>query len=117
MNLMNNINFSGINTPSIFVKATEKLKRVRRQKSRVTIKKFFSGFDYLLTSKCPVICCDFGVRFSVIKVFEGFIFHPFSRNECRSKVFVCSQDANRGVFLKVTQSSPFLRSQIALSPR
>lgn len=76
MNLSNNIKFSGINTSSIFVKATEKLKRVRRQKSRVTMSKYFFGFDYLLKSKCPVFCCDFGVRFSVIKVSDGSIQLP-----------------------------------------
>ena len=54
MNLRNDIKFSGINTPSIFVKATEKLTPVRRQKYKVTIRKYFSGFDYLLTSKCLV---------------------------------------------------------------
>ena len=33
---------------------------------RVTLNKFFSGLNYLMTSKCPVIQSDFRVGLSVI---------------------------------------------------
>ena len=55
MNLRNNVELSGIETLRIIIKTMKKIMRIRRKKMRVTLNKFFSGLNYLVTSKCPVI--------------------------------------------------------------